>query len=242
MKTEYKTKTKDNINIALDHYKCGHDEVLIFAPGWCMTKDSNAFSRISESFSSDFDIITFDFRGHGKSGGFYTFTAREIIDFDAVVRYARRCGYKRIYAAGFSLGGAMALIYASKSIKVDKVIAVSAPCDFSRIENRMWKRAAWLETFKKFELSRFLSIRPYPIPLKKVKPIDIIGRVKVPTLFVAGGKDPTVCSWHTKLLYDTALCKKKYKEYEMGFHAEDLFLYYEADFRKLCFDWLKFTQ
>ena len=231
-------KTKDKIDIAINHYEYAFDSVVIVAPGWCMTKDSDAFLRISEMFAKNFDVISFDFRGHGKSEGLYTFTSKELMDLDCVVRFARK-KYKKIYLVGFSLGAAMALIYASKSRFIDKVILVSPPCDFDKIENQMWKKEAWLETFKKFELKRFFTIRPYPIPLKKVKPIDIVDKILVPTLFVAGKKDPTVHSWHTKELYNKAVCKKEYKEYKNGYHAEDLFLYFKDDFEKLCVDWLK---
>ena len=234
-----KLQTKDKIDIAINHYENGYDEVVIVAPGWFMTKDSGAFTKVSEFFAKYFDVISFDFRGHGKSGGAYTFTSKELMDTDCVVRYARKCKYKKIYFAGFSLGAAMALIYASKSRFIDKVIAVSAPADFNKIENQMWKKEAWGETFKKFELDRTFSIRPYPIPLCKIKPIDIVHKIKAPTLFIAGEKDPTVHPWHTKELFDKAVCKKQYKEYKNGCHAEDLFLHFEDDFSKLCLDWLK---
>ncbi len=236
----FKLKTKDKVDIAINHYENEHEEVVIVAPGWFMTKDSAAFKRISKMFAAKYDVLTFDFRGHGKSGGFYTFTAKEIMDMDTVVRYARKMNYKKIYLAGFSLGAAVAIIYAAKSIFVDKVIAVSAPVSFNKIENQMWKKEAWFETiFRKFEPVRFISIRPYTIPLKKIKPIDIIKKLKVPTLFIAGEKDPTVHCWHTKKLYDIAVCPKKYKLFKNGRHAEDLFLHFEEEFSKLCLDWLK---
>jgi len=235
---EYYLKTKDKVDIAINCYNAGHDEVVVVAPGWCMTKDSDTFCRISDMFAKNFDVITFDFRGHGKSGGMYTFTSKELMDMDCVVRFARKNKYKKIYLAGFSLGAAIALIYASKSRFIDNVIAVSAPTDFDKIENQMWKKEAWGETFKKFELGRFASIRPYPIPLDKIKPIDIVDKIKAPILFIAGEKDPTVHAWHTKELYNKAICKKEYKEYKNGCHAEDLFLHFEDDFTKLCLDWL----
>ena len=235
---EYYLKTKDKVVIAINCYNAGHDEVVVVAPGWCMTKDSDAFCRISDMFAKNFDVISFDFRGHGKSSGMYTFTSKELMDMDCVVRFARKNKYKKIYLAGFSLGAAIALIYASKSRFIDNVIAVSAPTDFDKIENQMWKKEAWGETFKKFELGRFASIRPYPIPLDKIKPIDIVDKIKAPILFIAGEKDPTVHAWHTKELYNKAICKKEYKEYKNGCHAEDLFLHFEDDFTKLCLDWL----
>ncbi len=234
----YSLKTKDDVEIAINYYNGERDSVVIVAPGWCMTKDSNAFSKIADFFAKSYDVISFDFRGHGKSGGFYTFTAKEIMDMDCVVRFARKNNYKKIYLAGFSLGAAMALIYSSKSRFIDKVIAVSAPTDFSKIENKMWKKEAWGETFKKFEFDRFASIRPYPIPLKKIKPIDVVDKISVPTLFIAGEKDPTVCPWHTKDLYNKVRCFKQYKEFPNGCHAEDLFLHFPSEFSNLCMNWL----
>ena len=64
--------TKDKTEIAINHYKSGHDKVIIIAPGWCMTKDSDAFCQISQKFAQHYDVISFDFRGHGKSSGTYT--------------------------------------------------------------------------------------------------------------------------------------------------------------------------
>ena len=45
-----KVKTKDGINIALNYYPSGHNEVVIVAPGWCMTKDSKPFVKIAGIF------------------------------------------------------------------------------------------------------------------------------------------------------------------------------------------------
>ncbi len=39
----YNLMAKDKINIAINHYQNGYGEVIIIAPGWCMTKDSKAF-------------------------------------------------------------------------------------------------------------------------------------------------------------------------------------------------------
>ena len=233
-------KTKDNVKIAINHYQQGFDGVVIVAPGWCMTKDSNAFVQISENFATEFDVISMDFRGHGKSGGFFTFTSKELFDLKVVVDYAKSFGYKQIYLAGFSLGGALAVIYASQNKDINKVIAVSVPCDFNKIENQMWKKEAWGETFKKFELGRFLSIRPSINIQKKIKPIDVVEKITVPTLFIAGEKDPTVHAWHTKTLFEKASCQKQYKLYKNGCHAEDLFLHFKDDFSSLTHNFLKY--
>lgn len=230
--------TEDNIKIALNHYNNNRDEVVIVAHGWFMTKDSNAFKQISEEFFKHFDVITLDFRGHGKSAGFYTFTSKEIFDLKTVVDYAKE-KYSKIYLAGFSLGGALVLIHSAKFSDIDKIIAVSAPSDFDKIENQVWRKEAFIPTFKKIELKRWFSVRPSVIIRKKIKPIDIIDKITVPTLFVAGKKDPTVHFWHTQKLYEKAVCPKQFELFENGIHAEDLYLDEPERFINLCINFLK---
>ena len=219
-----KLETKDNIKIEINYFKGGFDSVIVIAPGWCMTKDSKAFFEMEKEFSKEFDIISLDFRGHGRSKGFYTFGAKEEKDLDAVFDFIKNKNYKNVYLMGFSLGGMVSILYAAKN-KIDKLVVISAPCDFNKIENKMYKKEAWLETFKKFELKRFLSIRPSIIPHKKEKPIDYIDKINIPVLFITGKKDPTVYFWHTEELYKKAKCKKELFIYEKRIHAEDLFLY-----------------
>ncbi len=234
---EIKITTKDRIIIAENIYENGFDSVLIISPGWFMTKDSRFFKEMGEIFSQYSDVIVFDYRGHGKSSGFYTFTRKEVTDIKTVIDYAKK-KYKTIYLMGFSLGAAITLIAAAEDNSISKIIAVSAPVSFDKIENKVWKKEAWLPTFKKCELKRWLSIRPGMLYGKKIKPIDIINRIKSPTLFLAGGKDPIVCSWHTKTLFDKAVCKKEYKLFNTCCHAEDLFIQDKANFIKVCIEWL----
>ena len=229
--------TKDGIKIAANIYNRGFESVLIISPGWFMTKDSKFFKEMGETFSRYCDVIIFDFRGHGRSSGFYTFTRKEISDIKTIIDYAKRT-YKTIYLMGFSLGAAITLIAASEDESISKIIAVSAPVSFNKIENKIWKKEAWLPTFKKCELKRWLSIRPGMLYGKKIKPIDIVDNIKAPTLFIAGGKDPIVCSWHTKTLFDKATCTKNYKLFENCCHAEDLFIQDKKNFIKVCTEWL----
>lgn len=229
--------TADNVKIAFNLYQTGHKNVVIICPGWFMTKDSKAFSTLAEDLSEKYDVIAMDFRGHGKSGGLYTFTSKELLDLDAVVDFARG-NYEKINLAGFSLGGAVVLIYGAQNTDINRIIAVSAPSDFYKIENKMWHPNAWRETLKKFELKRWLSVRPSLKIKKKIAPIAVVDRITVPTLFIAGAKDPTVCCWHTKSLYDKATCPKKFELFENGIHAEDLFLHEPERFFNLCRGWL----
>lgn len=231
-------KTQDGIKIAINHHKTGHDAVLIIAHGWFMTKDSQYFKDMANVFSENFDVISIDFRGHGRSSGFYTFTSKEPMDMKAVVDYAKS-HYEKIYLIGFSLGGALVLIHSALEKDVDKVIAVSAPHSFLKIENQMWKKEAWWHSFRKFELKRWITVRPSPIIGKKIRPIDIVDKVEVPTLFIAGEKDATVRAWHSLSLYRKAKCEKCFELFKDCCHAEDLFFQDREKFINVCNDWLK---
>lgn len=234
---EIKIETKDGVKIAVNHYENGFKSVVILAPGWFMTKDSKSFAQMSEVFSQSADVLAMDFRGHGNSSGFYTFTSKEINDISGVIEFAKE-HYAQIYLVGFSLGGALVLIAGSTYDCINKIIAVSAPTCFEKIENQVWRPQAWIPTFQKCELKRWFSIRPSIKICEKIKPIDIIEKVKCPTLFLAGEKDPTVFSWHTEALYKKAVCKKDYKLFKNCCHAEDLFIQDRANFIEVCTNWL----
>lgn len=231
-------KTEDNIKIGINCYDSNSNTVIIICPGWFMTKDSEAFTNMSKAFSQYYDVISMDFRGHGKSGGVYTFTACEEKDLLTVVEYAR-IKYQKVILCGFSLGGALVLLHGAKYNNVEKIIAVSAPSDFMKIENHMYSPNAWIPTlFQKFEPVRWFSIRAGNPFLYKDKPIDFVDKIKVPTLFLAGEKDPTVFPWHTEKLYEKAICEKEFKLFKNTYHAEDLFLDFKQEFINTCTEWI----
>lgn len=237
---QHTLRTKDNIKIAINYYNRKNDSVVIICPGWFMTKDSKPFKNIAMELIKYFDVISMDFRGHGKSSGRYTFTSKEELDLKAVTDFAKSKNYKNIYLIGFSLGGALVLIHGANSDnKISKIIAVSAPTNFYKIENRMYSPNAWIPTlFQKFEPLRWLSIRPGNPFNKKINPIDIVNEIQCPTLFIAGDKDPTVLPWHTETLYKKALCTKNYILFNNARHAEDLYIDYPEKFINTCVNWL----
>jgi len=72
-------------------------------------------------------VVSFDFRGHGGSGGVSTLGAREVLDLDAAVGWARGLGYRRVATLGWSLGAAVCIRHAALHGGVDAVVAASGP-------------------------------------------------------------------------------------------------------------------
>ena len=234
-------KTDDNINIAYNLYEKGHDEVVVLAHGWFMTKDSQAFSEIAKEFSNYYDVIVFDFRGHGKSSGKYTFGKNEISDISSIISYAKG-NYRKVYLIGFSLGSLVSIDYCAHNNKVDKLILVSAPTDFKKIENNVLSPNAFVPTLKKFEWKRWTSIRfsVSSIFQEKIKPEKEIKNIKIPILFIAGENDPIIYKWHNEKLYNASNSTDKEQiVLKNGKHAEDLYLYAPKTFMDICLNWLR---
>ena len=136
-RSAHQTRTKDGVRLSIDLYrKNGQDEVLIVCPGFFQSKETAAFRRLSRDLTHDQDVLCMDFRGHGRSGGLYTFSAKEGADLEAVLDWARE-RYSAIHLLGFSLGGAIAINTAARFPGVIRtLIAVSAPSAFEKIEYR----------------------------------------------------------------------------------------------------------
>ncbi len=78
-----------------------------------------------------YDILLFDFRGHGNSGGKYcSLGYYETADLLAGISFLKRMGKDNIGVLGFSMGGTTALIAASLSPDIDAVIAEGAYVSF----------------------------------------------------------------------------------------------------------------
>jgi len=236
--TEQEVLTVDKVSVKYDLYNTGHKDVVILAHGWLMTKNAKAFTKMAKDFSKYYDVIVIDFRGHGKSSGKYTFGSKEIKDLKPVIDYAHS-KYKKIYLVGFSLGSLISVDYCSKYKNVDKLILVSSPTDFNKIENNMLSPNAFIPTLKKFEWERWTSIRFGNIYDKKIKPIDEISKIKIPIMFIAGEKDPIIKVWHNKELYKKS--KSKNKDFfilKNGKHAEDIYLEAPKTFMDICIKFL----
>lgn len=229
--------TKDKIDIAYNHTISGHDTVLIIAHGWFMSKDSKAFKEISKSFENSYDTITFDFRGHCKSNGLYSFGHNETKDLSAIINYAKE-KYKHIYLMGFSLGSLISIDFCANNDGVEKLILVSAPTDFRRIENNVFSPNAFIPTLKKFEFKRWTSIQ-FTHPFKKKPiPIEQIGRISIPVLLIGGTNDPIIRIWHNHELFKKANEPKNELVIEGGKHAEDIYLENKELFINSCVHWL----
>lgn len=220
-------RTADGQRIAFSHYRS--DEtirgVVILAHGFFSGKDSFLLKRLAERLHGRKDVFLFDFRGHGKSSGYYTWSAREHEDLRAVLEHVSGL-YDDISVVGFSLGASISInLISSSEYAVQRLVCVSAVSEVSRIDWRPW-RIDW-ENDVKFSLlsrrgweGRGARIGPWWFP----KPVAREGasRLDMPVLYIHGTSDIVVGDHHSKDLFQRTPGEKELYLVEDGPHAEYL--------------------
>ncbi len=131
--------------------------------------------RIASLLAESAGVVSFDFRGHGRSAGSSTVGDREILDLDAAVRWATDLGYPRLATLGFSMGAAVAIRHAGLLGRsagnggLTAIAAVSGPARWYYRGTIPMRRAHWV-------IERRLG--------------RIVGRLALRTRIAANGWDP----------------------------------------------------
>jgi len=232
-------RTEDNVCIAYDQYKNGFDSVIIICPGFYNSKENRWMQKTVDLLSSRYDVIIFDLRGHGKSGGTFTWSALEHMDINAVLDYAEAEGYKDIGIVAFSLGAASAVNAVSKRDNVDGMVLISCPSSFRMIDYHFWKPEMFFDLKDNIECNwEGKGARATHIFMPKKKPIRTIGKIEhTPILFIHGDKDWVVKDRHSRKLFDAAKTDKKLEIIKGGFHAERLVQFHPDRMQELMLDW-----
>lgn len=87
---------------------------------------------VEELVRRDFHVLTFDFRGHGLSGGERS-PSSAAIDLGAAVDKLRALGASKIFLIGASMGGTAAAVVAAGQ-KLEGVVVISAPLSIDRLD------------------------------------------------------------------------------------------------------------
>ncbi|MDP2924380.1 MAG: alpha/beta fold hydrolase [Candidatus Omnitrophota bacterium] len=235
--------TSDDCYINYLHYKNHHDKVVVVAHGFYNSKDAVMLENLAKSLLTEYDIFMFDFRGHGKSKGLFTWTSKESNDLNAVLDYLKS-KYKKTGLIAFSMGGSTSINVLSKREGVDSLVCVSVPSDISKIDYQFWKLdwngdLAYTLLTKEGRTGR--GFRPGAFWLEKDKPIDNVGKIKIPILYIHGEKDWVVKPWHSKALYEKTTSRKKLVMIKDGPHAEYLMKSSSGEFIKEIKDWFSHT-
>ncbi|MEU3501743.1 alpha/beta fold hydrolase [Streptomyces hundungensis] len=132
----------------LDHPEAS-DLCAIVAPSFAGGHRRRASRGLAAQLNETLPVLSFDFRGHGRSTGLSTAGADEVRDLAAAVDFVRSRGYRGPVALGFSMGAATVIRYcAAHPGALRAAVAVSAP---ARWQDR--------STFRMRSLHRVLDAR-----------------------------------------------------------------------------------
>lgn len=231
--------TPDNISIAYDHFKNGSDSVIIVCPGFYNSKQNRWMRKTVELLSPAYDVLIFDFRGHGKSGGRFTWSSKEYIDVTTIADYAKSLGYKHIGMVAFSMGASAAISAASGRDDIESMVLIACPSRFDMIDFRFWELGMFADLKDNIECGwEGKGARAGNIFLAKNNAIDTIGRIKKAViLFIHGDNDWIIKDRHSRKLYNAYQGEKKLEIIKGGFHAERLIQSDPERMKRLMLDW-----
>jgi pimeloyl-ACP methyl ester carboxylesterase len=207
--------TEDGVPIEAIHLPGNKDLAIVVAHGFTLSWQRPNVWRITNRFNQMAGVLTFDFRGHGRSGGLSTLGDREIRDLDVVVAYARQLGYQRVAAVGFSMGASVVVRHAGLIGGLDAVVSVSGP---GRWYYRGTERMRRVHLAVEHRLGRYVTRRWLKTRISHegwklipVSPSEAAARISpIPLLIVHGDKDLYFPPEHARQLYISAREPKEF--------------------------------
>ena len=170
----------------------------------------------------------FNFRGTGLSGGDFSLPGW-VSDLETVLDAAREprgafigCDPARTALMGFSGGGAVSIIYATRGGELAGLAALSSPSDFSRMLSRE-AMSGFIAHARAIGIIRDPGYPPseeeYYREMLSCAPVDVVGELApTPLLIVHGDRDDTVPVQEAYRLYEAAAEPKELFIVEGGGH------------------------
>jgi pimeloyl-ACP methyl ester carboxylesterase len=201
--------TDDGVPIDTAHLPGDRELAIIMAHGFTLSWSRPYVWRMATWLNGYGGVVTFDFRGHGRSGGLSTMGDREIRDLDVAVAYARELGYQRVAAVGFSMGASVVVRYAGLVGGLDAAVSVSGPGRWYYRGTMPMRRVHWAVERRAGRLitRTWLKTRVSPDGWKPVpvSPAEAAAKVApTPFLIVHGDQDEFFPVEHARQLYEAA--------------------------------------
>ena len=201
--------TDDGVPIEAIHLPGENDLGIVLAHGFTQSWQRPGVWKVATLLNRAAGVVTFDFRGHGRSGGLSTLGDREIKDLDVAVAYARELGYQRIAVVGFSMGASVVVRYAGLVGGVDAAVSVSGPGRWYYRGTLPMRRLHWAVERRAGRLvtRTWLKTRVSPagwvqVPVPPSEAAALIS--PIPFLVVHGDKDLFFPEEHAHQLHDAA--------------------------------------
>jgi pimeloyl-ACP methyl ester carboxylesterase len=222
----------DGVSLAADWYadtSCPKDLLILVAPGFAQHSRLGPMQALCSALTPTADICCLDFRGTGRSSGWYWFGSREYRDLEPALDWAGQ-HYRGVALLGISLGAYSSLRAASLwPAKIKRLLLVSCP---TKLEDIILSGGVFSNAFAfvfrqpqlQIPAQANLWFRWGPLFAPKPAGTELAKALMVPVDFLVGGKDRLVYPSLSRKVYDSVPGSKTWTEFPDGPHGEALFL------------------
>lgn len=169
-----------------------------------------------------FATLLLDMRYFGKSDGEHTtLGCGEQLDLKAAIDYLQKNGFENVGVLGFSLGGAVGVMQASKDLRIGAVASYASFADVTTLGKDLYGFLPVLN-YPLVELMNVWSRIYTGCNLKKDSPLKAAEKLQIPILIFHSQEDEQIPIKHGKMLR-TALKKNKkasFYFFNQGWHGE----------------------
>lgn len=175
-----------------------------------------------------FNVLSFDFRGHGESEGtFTTLGQNETKDIDGAVDWLKRnhpAEARKIGILGISMGGATAIEAAAHNPAIDAVVSDSAFARLSNAVDSSFSEFAHLPAFPFSPITLIFAQMRTHTEISRTAPVELIASISPRPVFIIHSKfDHTILYQKNAIpLYEAAREPKILWIVEGGDHVRDL--------------------
>ncbi len=215
-------RAPDGVLLRYSRRGTGASRVVIVSPGIFMHREGEEHRLLAARLLEVADVVTMDVRGHGDSGGAFTFGVREPEDLAAFAA-SLRGEYEAVGGLGFSFGGVHTLVAAARRRVFDAVATVGTPHRLFILDHNFLTagllRGLSYTLRRPRRLTRISVIprgRP-PVPSRLVAQI-----APVPLLVAHGASDWLIAPSHARRLFEAAGEPRELLLLERGLHAENI--------------------
>lgn len=166
--------------------------------------DKNNLLSIADFLTNGFNVLLFDFRYFGESGGRITTVGfRERKDLTAAVKWLKENKPSHVIGAmGFSLGASTIIMANSPDVK-----AIVADSPFASIDKMVRQTYSLFPGFTKMPfvwLTEFYAHLFFRVNPWKTTPAREISKITSPILFIHGAEDSQIPVENSRILYEAS--------------------------------------
>jgi dipeptidyl aminopeptidase/acylaminoacyl peptidase len=193
---------------------CESLPVIIFCHGNSSSQKEIKF-YLDTILQENINIFAFDFSGCGKSEGEYiSLGYYEKKDLKIIIDFVYKLpNVGPIGLWGHSMGAATIILYAAKDPRISCICVDSSFSDFSVLLKEISEKYITIPNFvysSAHSLVKEMVLNRNKLDIDKLKPIEQVTKIGIPTYFIHAKKDELIHSDHSLRLYEACGAFYKY--------------------------------